>query len=47
MVAELPKDGKVFFIRGAIEGDEVEIEITKDKKRFAEANTKRIISKIS
>ena len=38
-------EGKVFFIRGAIVGDEVEIEITKNKKRFAEANTLKIVKK--
>ncbi len=38
------KDGKIFFISGAVVGDEVEIEITKNKKRFAEARVTKIIS---
>ena len=38
------KDGKILFISGAIVGDEVEIEITKNKKRFAEAKVTKLIS---
>ena len=37
------KDGKIFFISGAIVGDEVEIEITKNKKRFAEATVTKLV----
>ncbi|MBV7435165.1 TRAM domain-containing protein [Cardiobacteriaceae bacterium TAE3-ERU3] len=37
-------DGKAVFVSGALPGERVRIHITRDKKRFAEAQTKAVLS---
>ena len=36
-------DGKVVFVAGALPGETVEIDALRQKKRYSEANTKKII----
>lgn len=42
-IAELP-DGRVCFVSGGVPGDEVEVELTQDAKRFTRARLIRVIS---
>jgi len=37
------QDGKVYFVNGALPGESVEVEITKDGKNFADARTVKIL----